>query len=141
MIPTADDVRAELTRVLTVLAQPWDAQVAYLHALDVVPAGANVWATVDELALDLDAIAPAAYGWEAEGDFTAEELEGVRALDRALAAMSGQQHADLWTEQALRVAPEWANVRELARHALAALKRPEPVTATPGTRSPMPTRT
>jgi hypothetical protein len=141
VIPTAEDVRAELARVLTVLAQPWESQVAYLHSLDVVPVGANGRATVDELALDLDTIAPAAYGWEAEGDFTAEELEGVRTLDRTLAAMSGQQHADLWTEQALRVAPEWANVRERARRALASLERSESVAASPATRSPVPTRT
>jgi hypothetical protein len=136
-MPTATDVRTELMRVLTLLAQPWDEQVAYLHALDTVPPGR---ATVDDLALDFDAIAPAAYGWEAEGDFTAGELDGVRAVERVLVAMSGQDHTDLWTERALRVAPEWANVRSLARHALAGLGQPAPATALPATRSPVPTR-
>jgi hypothetical protein len=140
MTPTAGDVRAELMRVLAVLAQPWEAQVAYLHSLGVVPAGAEARATVDDLALEFDAIAPAAFGWEAEGDFTAEELDGVRALDQTLAAMSGRQHADLWTEQALRVAPEWADVRELARRALAVLDRRQSVAASPRTRLPVPTR-
>lgn len=42
-------------------------------------------------------------------------------LDRALERMSGAANAHLWTDQALRSAPEWREVRALAAHALTVL--------------------
>lgn len=142
-MPTATDIRDELTRVLTILAQPADEQISHLRSLDVIPsnpAGAEAWATVDDLALDFDAIAPAAYGREADGDFTAAELDAVRAVDLALSAMSGARNADLWTERALRDAPEWANVRVLARRALATFAHPERAPVFQGKPSSLPRR-
>lgn len=46
------------------------------------------------------------------------------AVDAALSDMNGAEHAHLWTVEALRDAPEWARVRELAARALHFLQRP-----------------
>jgi hypothetical protein len=73
----------------------------------------GTWPSLDELALELDDVARASEAWT-----SAAQREGVRALSRKLDEMSGKQNARLWEPEALR-GPEWAEVRRLARKALA----------------------
>src|ERR1700754_1824521 len=61
----------------------------------------------DELALEFDEYLRAIE--DDLGALPASEL--IRALDDKLTAMSGPAHADLWTEEALSAAVEWADVR------------------------------
>lgn len=72
---------------------------------------------VDELALQLDD------RWMEGKIVYASSLsdrtrESVQELDDALAAMSGTNHADLWTLASLASAREWSNIRALAGVAL-----------------------
>jgi hypothetical protein len=64
----------------------------------------------DELALELEVFD--AIKWR--GVLSDEAIQSLEMLDAALDAMSGQEHADLWTADGLRSAPEWARVRQLA---------------------------
>jgi len=74
----------------------------------------------DELALDFaDAHLLLAQCQQLE--LTAAQRDAVAAVDRLLEQMSGREHAALWSEQALREAPEWDEVRYAAKAALAAL--------------------
>ncbi len=75
----------------------------------------GLWPSLDELALELDDVAGAAESW-----MTPEATARVRALSNKLGEMSGEANAHLWEPTALG-GPEWADVRVLARQALAAL--------------------
>lgn len=86
-------------------------QIEYLHHL-------GVHGLSDEMALEFDDLfaihrgRPSALG----------PAGGVLVdLDRALERMSGEANAHLWTDQALRSAPEWREVRVLAARALTVL--------------------
>lgn len=50
---------------------------------------------------------------------THDQARALAAIDQQLDLMSGQVNARLWTDEALRSAPEWDTVRGLARTALA----------------------
>jgi hypothetical protein len=94
------------------LAAPADEQAAYLRRLGSYPA-------LDELALEFDdALAPARC---ASGGSKAWQ-DGLRHIDAKLDSMSGEQNASLWDVDALD-GSEWAEVRDLARKALAARPR------------------
>ena len=67
----------------------------------------------DELALDFDERHRRVRSGSAQ--FTADQAASIDALDRALDAMSGPAHQELWTMEALDQAPEWDHIRELAR--------------------------
>lgn len=108
-------VRAHVAR----LGAPASRQVAYLRQLGVHP-------SVDELALEFHELALLAGGSAARGELTGAEAELVARLDARLDAMSGAEHAALWTPDALSSAPEWEGVRELARECLGALGRDGP---------------
>jgi hypothetical protein len=60
--------------------------------------------------------------WILEGKdapkLTSEQRSRLAALDRRLDAMSGEDNADLWTEDAIRFRAEWDEVREKARRIL-----------------------
>ena len=89
------------------LAAAPDEQAAYLRQ-------AGAYPSLDELALEFDdAFAPvrASQGGN-------EWHEALGRLDAKLDAMSGQQNAQLWRAEAL-TRDDWAEVRELARGALA----------------------
>ena len=47
-----------------------------------------------------------------------EQRSSLSSLNAQLDEMSGEQHSDLWTEDALRRSPEWDNVRREARKIL-----------------------
>jgi hypothetical protein len=96
-----------LLSALTNLAADGEAQERYLRQL-------GSWPLLDELALELDDVARASEAWAPP---TLQDR--VRTLDRKLDEMSGEENASLWKPDALH-GPEWAEVRKLAREALAA---------------------
>jgi hypothetical protein len=71
----------------------------------------------DELALDF-ADAHLLFTQCQQLEFTQAQRDAVNAVDRLLDRMSGSDHAALWSEQALRQAPEWDRVRRAAKLAL-----------------------
>jgi hypothetical protein len=78
----------------------------------------------DELALEFD------HSWKAAADshaFTPDQRSILTQLDAFLGGISGREHAELWTDQALGDAPEWQQIRILAREALASLAWPEEI--------------
>jgi hypothetical protein len=91
------------------LAQDATIQIALFPSFVVV---------ADELALDFEQyrLATADRLSELGGHVVAR----VGELDAALEAMSGPEHLDLWTDEALRSAREWVTVRALARRVLEA---------------------
>jgi hypothetical protein len=104
----------QLLEVVERLGKPAEEPIDYLRQLG--SAG-----SADELALELDDIAPAAVA--RPGLVTAEQEAGIQALRSQLERMGGQDNAELWTDFALRTAEEWVEVRRLATAALAELRR------------------
>ena len=49
---------------------------------------------------------------------TNEQRSALIGLNKRLDEMSGQEHEELWTEDALRCRPEWDEVRDEARKIL-----------------------
>lgn len=96
----------DLREVTSRLALDAQSQFDYLSQLGTAP-------MVDELALEFDD----AYNTVAELRARDELSDhAVRALDEVNSALSAIPE-ELWTEQALRTAPEWQRVRELATNA------------------------
>ncbi len=108
---TRDRLTESLHDSLEMLASPASEQAAYLGGLGVTPGA-------DELALELDDAMFAVPGLVRDGLLTKEQANKISALHDYLSGMSGEQHADLWTEAALRQRPEWAEVREKASEVL-----------------------
>lgn len=73
---------------------------------------------VDELALDWDSGWRLVDQWVERGWLSAQDAKLFGPLNHALAEMSGQRHAELWTTEALHGAAEWTRIRELATAAL-----------------------
>jgi hypothetical protein len=71
----------------------------------------------EELALDF-ADAHLLFAQCQQLELTGAQRDAVAEVDELLDAMSGPKHEGLWTEQALRAAPEWEAVRNAARRAL-----------------------
>ncbi|WP_067181567.1 hypothetical protein [Microtetraspora niveoalba] len=78
----------------------------------------------DELALEFDDV----YGWsvwmldeQRPGLLTTEVKALLDGIDRALEAMSGEEHAEVWTCEGLMSDPRWQQVRILARRAVAGI--------------------
>jgi hypothetical protein len=53
--------------------------------------------------------------------FTPEQVQAVEALDKALEAMSGPAHNELWTMEALDRSPKWDHIRQLAGQLIRAM--------------------
>ena len=103
-----------LITALQALAAPPDVQLSRFP---------NFVVTSDELALDFDD------AYRLVSDCPQVELSGVEAdslrrVDAMLADWSGEGRPDLWSDSALRSAPEWAALRERAADALRALGAP-----------------
>lgn len=77
----------------------------------------------DELALDFDHWLTAVRGQHGL-QFNARQSQVLSEIDSKLNGMSGRINAHLWTEDAVRNSPEWQQVRDLAREALALLEWP-----------------
>lgn len=72
--------------------------------------------TADEIALDINESYEVAREW---GLLEAPVAALLEEIDRDFEAMSGQEHAELWTDEALATSPEWQKQRDRARRALA----------------------
>jgi hypothetical protein len=106
-------VRRRLLTVIRLLAQPAAAQVAYLKRLR-VDDGA------EELRHQYEEALGAAEGFLGSCEVSAPQAEALRTLSAYFQAMKVRNTPPLWTDRAIHHAPEWAQVRELAAHALVA---------------------
>jgi hypothetical protein len=104
----------QLRDSLTVLAAPAHEQLAHLERLELP-------GLVDEIALEYDDVAAAADYMSELGELSLEQCEYVKKLNQFMKTFSGQANAHLWTPEALRSAPEWEQVRKMARHCLSLL--------------------
>ena len=69
----------------------------------------------DELALDFNDSLKVA---TPQVSLTPEQRVALTVLDDLLSQMSGQQHAEFWTDSALESHPTWQQIHDLARRAL-----------------------
>jgi hypothetical protein len=83
----------------------------------------NVWPCADELALELDDVAPLLPEALQRGEISSETDLAVRHVSNKLDQMSGQQNSHLWTPDALANSEHWETVRLLASEALGKLER------------------
>ncbi len=90
-----------------------DDQMAYLAQIG----GAHI----DELALEHYDVALMAGGKLRQGEISKIQHDKILELDALLDRMSGAENAALWTEDALRHAEEWNEVRRLAHACLVSL--------------------
>ncbi len=81
--------------------------------------GLGAQQSADESGLELDDVAEAALS--TPGLLPEGQRNLLRDLDRQLEAMSSPEHADLWSQRALRTSSAWTQVREKARAALVEL--------------------
>jgi hypothetical protein len=102
---------AELFGVLERLAAPAKDQIAYLRNLGTSP-------SVDELALELNDVAFLVPKLVEDGRISRQQADCITIIERKLSEMSGQHNFQLWTEDALRHAADWEDVRRLAAAAL-----------------------
>ena len=72
----------------------------------------------DELALDFDAWLPCFRVHPME--LTDHQIDLLESIALELGGMSGRDHTDLWTEEALRTNSRWEKVRRMSKEALAA---------------------
>lgn len=100
-----------LKYALRTLWRPVNEQLDYLEHL-------GIHGFVDEIALEYDAISQAAEDMLLRDELNQAQYDAVRNLDSLLSAISGDQHSNLWSTEALRRAPEWENVRRLAKKTL-----------------------
>ncbi len=105
---------ARFIRSVAVLSLGAPEQLAYLQAVG-VPGG------IDELAMEFDDGQLLAGQFQEFGWISPAFHQKVGPLNALLDRMGGEEHADLWTAEAIRSAPEWAQVRSLARALLVSL--------------------
>ena len=96
---------------LQLLAQPYGQQIDHLKEM-------GVWPSADELALELDDVAPLLPEAVRKGEISSEVELAVRRVSDKLGEMSGKRNAHLWTPDALANSSQWENVRLLASEAL-----------------------
>lgn len=112
VVSETSGTRRLLIDALSNLAADPDTQLARLRAR-------GPW-SLDDLALDHNHAAGAALRARI---LTPAQSAAVQELDTYLDKISGHDHAQLWTETALRSAQEWSAIRELARRALVELQQ------------------
>ena len=98
--------RLRLLSALRELARPAGAQVTHLMRL-------GVEGSVEELRLQFEDAMIGALPFVG-GEVSGSQAKRLQALMAQLHAMATHEQAHLWSECALRRAPEWAAVRELA---------------------------
>lgn len=103
----------ELHWALQALAQPADVQLTLFP---------DFACKTDELALDFDDWAPAVLQCP-EIELTEPQRTALQHIDEAFTKMNAEG-TPIWTDDALRSAPEWEQARSLARQALAAFAWP-----------------
>jgi hypothetical protein len=105
-----------LKGAVRVLASDATAQLEHLGRL-----GLSVG--IDELALEYDDIAAAADDMLRCREIDENQYDWVKKLHKQLSEMSGQANSRLWTVEALSSAPEWKEVRHLAKECLRLIER------------------
>jgi len=100
-----------LMDAVAVLASDPARQLEHLRELG-LPEG------IDELALEYDAIAAAADDMLRLRELDQNQYDSVKKLDGLLSRMSGKANSTLWTAEALSSAPEWKEVRSVAKECL-----------------------
>ncbi|MCT2587968.1 hypothetical protein [Actinophytocola gossypii] len=105
---------ARFMRSTALLALPSETQAAWLAALELP--GEPAYA--DELATEFDDGVGLLTQFVAAGWLRQDAADRLMAVDALLDDMSGPGRENLWTIEALAVAPEWEAVRVAARQAL-----------------------
>jgi hypothetical protein len=100
-----------LKNAVTVLASDAETQLDHLRKL-------GLPAYLDEIALEYDDIARVADDMLRLGELDQNQYSSVKKLDGLLSRMSGQANSVLWTAEALSSAPEWKEVRSVAKECL-----------------------
>jgi hypothetical protein len=103
---------ASLVRAVAIAALPAAEQEEWLNSLGLG------WPNVDEIAMEIRDGALLAPQFVEEGWFPVQALGPLLDLDSLLDVMSGEVNGDLWTIEALRTAPEWAECRQQALRVL-----------------------
>lgn len=106
---------ARVQEALYWIAEPYDKQIEHLKEM-------KVWPGVDELALELDDVAPIVPEALERGEISSEIELAVRRVSDKLGEMSEQENAHLWTPDALASSGDWEAVRSLALKALRQIK-------------------
>jgi hypothetical protein len=75
----------------------------------------------DDVVADLDHHLELAKRAIDEGLITRDMWEKIRAVDAKIAVMSDTHDPSLWSDEGLRTRPEWVEVRQLGKDALAAI--------------------
>ena len=114
--------RNGLIDTLGVLASDAEDQVEHVRSLFRVVGEIDPLYNVDELALEFSDFALLLPQVRRAEMMSAEAASAIEAVDAQLDAMSGEEHAELWTVEAVRTSAEWTKVRELARTALRLLQ-------------------
>jgi len=114
--------RKGLIDTLRVLASDAEDQVEHVKKLFRVAGEIDPLFNVDELALEFSDFALLLPQVVRADMVSAEAAGAIEAVDGQLDAMSGEEHAELWTVEAVRTSAEWTKVRELARTALRLLE-------------------
>lgn len=104
----------ELLRAVAVLALPASAQQDWLSSR-------GEHRVVDSLAIDIYETAEQAVELRDRRWIPEIATDRILDLNRTLNGMSGPSKSELWSHDALGVAPEWEQVRQLARSVLAEL--------------------
>lgn len=108
MVADREWLLQELRKSLRALALPGP------EALRTQPDGT---AKADELALEYDNFLVSTLD-NFESDFTAEQVQALRRVNGLLEEMSGEENAELWTDQAVCSHARWDEVRRLAQQAM-----------------------
>ncbi|MBU8898708.1 hypothetical protein KRR26_24155 [Corallococcus sp. M34] len=79
----------------------------------------------DELALEFDECLQGFADSGLAAVFSPGQVDAIRELDRHLAAISGAENKQFWTDEALEGAPEWSEIRATARLLLERMNWPQ----------------
>lgn len=107
--------RSQLVETLRLLAADFETQVDALPRFVHIP---------DEIALLFGDEFLLAYQILAAGRLTSEQYAGLEEIDDFLDKISGHQHLEIWTLEALERRPEWQRIRSRARDILNMLGEP-----------------
>jgi len=110
-------VLSGLLRAVARLALAPDDQREYLRRI-------GTGGSADELALELDEFAGMLDQLAEAGWIPPAQATLVRRIDGMLTKMSGRQNAALWEPSALSTAPEWTEVRALAKELVFGIGQP-----------------